>query len=74
MRVSDPRLVGITNDVFEDDGKHYVTLWFEAAHLSGEAAGLATYELTEVGWFHENALPEALFLPLRNLLQGRVVA
>src|ERR1700730_2512396 len=26
----------ITNDFFEDEGKHYVTIWMEGDYLSGE--------------------------------------
>jgi len=66
-----PRFVGVTNDVFEADGKHYVTLWFETEHVRGEAYVRAENELSEVAWFPEDDLPEPLFLPLRNLLDGR---
>ncbi len=62
---------GITNDVFDDEGRHYVTLWFQAEHLSGEPAVAAPYEMSEVGWFDWDALPAPLFKPLQNLLAGR---
>ena len=73
VEVGTPRLVAVTNDIFEADGKHYVTLWFEAEHIRGEAHARATDELSEVGWFREDELPEPLFLPLRNLLGGRKI-
>jgi 8-oxo-dGTP diphosphatase len=68
------RLIGVTNDMFEKEEEHYITLWFEAEHQSGDPAALADYELDAVGWFREDALPETLFLPLRNLLEGRTLA
>ena len=74
VAIGPPRLLGITNDVFEETGKHYITLWFEAEHESGEAAALADDELDAVGWFDEEALPEPLFPPLMNLLAGRTLA
>lgn len=55
------------------DGKHYVTLWFEAEHVRGEAYVRADDELSEVAWFPKDDLPEPLFLPLRNLLDGRKI-
>ena len=73
VEVVSPRFVGLTNDVFEVEKKHYVTLWFEAEHRCGEPRVVAADELTEVGWFDEEALPSPLFLPLQNLLEGRVV-
>lgn len=63
----------ITNDIFEREGKHYVTLWMEAEYLSGEACINAPDELTEVAWYDWNELPENLFLPMVNLLKGDVV-
>ena len=61
----------VTNDFFEAEGKHYVTLWFQAEHLSGEADVAAPEEMSEVGWFSWDELPTPLFLPLRNLLDGK---
>ena len=68
------RFLGVTNDVFADHAKHYVTLWFGAEHEAGEASRLASHELDEVAWFREDALPERLFPPLQRLLEGRIVA
>jgi 8-oxo-dGTP diphosphatase len=61
----------VANDFFEAEGRHYVTLWFQAEHLSGEADVAAPQEMAEVGWFRWDELPRPLFLPFRNLLGGR---
>lgn len=71
VEVANVRFRAVTNDVFEDEGKHYVTVWMEGDYRSGEASVAADYELTEVGWFPWSALPSPLFLPLENLLAGR---
>jgi 8-oxo-dGTP diphosphatase len=68
--IAEVRFRAITNDVFEAEGMHYITIWMEGRHLAGEPAIEAAYEMTEVGWFPWDALPEPLFLPLRNLLDG----
>ena len=73
IAVGAPRFVGVTNDVFEAEGKHYVTLWFEASYAAGEPTVRAADELTEVAWLPEDQLPEPLFLPLRNFLAGRAL-
>ena len=44
---------------------------FEAEYVDGEVGVRAPDELRDVGWFEEDRLPEPLFLPLRNLLDGR---
>ncbi len=64
--------LGVTNDVFEKEQKHYITLWFDAAYQSGEAQVKAPKEESEVGWFHRDALPQPLFFPLQHLLDGNV--
>ncbi len=61
----------ITNDVYSVEGKHYITIWMEAQYLSGEASVCAPYEMSEIGWFDLEYLPEPLFLPLANLLSGK---
>jgi 8-oxo-dGTP diphosphatase len=71
VRITDLTFRGITNDVFETYGKHYITLWFEGKYVSGEAVVNAPYEASQVGWFAWNSLPQPLFLPFRNLLDGK---
>lgn len=61
----------ITSDVFVAEGKHYITIWMEGRYARGEARPVAEYEMSAVGWFHWDDLPEPLFLPLENLLAGR---
>ena len=64
------RFIGVTNDVFGSEGRHYVTLWYEADASSGEARFETPEEHAELGWFSEDALSERLFPPLRHLLEG----
>lgn len=72
VEVGEPRFVGITNDVLEEEGLHYVTLWYEADHRAGDGEPVAQYELAEARWFEEDDLPTPLFAPLRHLLAGEV--
>lgn len=68
--ITDVKFRVITNDVFEAEQKHYITIWMESKYVSGEPKVSAPYEESEVGWFTWDALPEPLFLPLQHLLSG----
>ena len=70
IEVRNVRFLGVTNDVFEAEARHYVTLWMEAEYHSGTARVLADHEMSEVRWFPSGALPPDLFLSLRHLLDG----
>lgn len=72
LAIESPRFVGVTNDVF-DEGRHYVTLWFDAVCEHGEPRIAAPYEVGEIGWFEADSLPDPLFPPLRRLLDGNVL-
>jgi 8-oxo-dGTP diphosphatase len=71
VEVADVRFRAITNDVFAAEGKHYITIWMQGTYLSGDPAPYAADEVAEVGWFAWDGLPQPLFLPLENLVQGR---
>lgn len=70
LTISNVSFRAITNDVFTDEHDHYVTIWMQAEHFSGEAKVAAPSEESEVGWYALDALPEPLYLPLANLLKG----
>jgi 8-oxo-dGTP diphosphatase len=67
----DMQFIAITNDIFESPGKHYITIWMQAEYRSGEPKISAEYEVAQLGWFRWDKLPEPLFLPLKNLLEGK---
>ena len=73
LLVSSVRFRALTNDVFEDDAKHYITIWMEASRHVGEPRLMAEYESSEMAWFKWAALPEPLFRPLKNLIEGRII-
>ena len=72
ISVSNVQFVAITNDLVPDNGKHYLTVWMRAdADDNAVAKVCDTDEITEVGWFSMNALPEPLHVCFDNLLKGR---
>lgn len=68
--VSNLEFVAITNDVFLDTGKHYVTIWMRGDPDDAEPTVGDADEIAEVGWFEPAALPAPLFLFFENLLAG----
>ncbi|HYK85592.1 MAG TPA: NUDIX domain-containing protein [Ktedonobacteraceae bacterium] len=71
VTISNPKFRVVTNDVFEKEQKHYITVWFEAEYVSGEPKVSAPEEESDVGWFTWDNLPQPLFLPLQHLLEGK---
>jgi 8-oxo-dGTP diphosphatase len=71
IEIGNVRFVAVTNDIFKDSGKHYITLWMRADHLSGKPRIAAEQEVAEVGWFNWEFLPSPLFVPLENLMNHK---
>jgi 8-oxo-dGTP diphosphatase len=69
LDVTDIRFRSITNDIFDQQGRHYITIWMNGKSRSGEPTIAAEKEVAEIGWFAWNAFPQPLFLPLENLLK-----
>ena len=69
LDVTDIRFRAVTNDVFDQQGKHYITIWMDGKSTSGQPYIAAEKEVAEIGWFAWNSLPNPLFLSLENLLK-----
>jgi 8-oxo-dGTP diphosphatase len=69
--ITDVTFLAITNDVFEMEQKHYITIWMAGRHASGTPMMNAVHEMSALDWFSWDALPEPLFLPFEQLLTGR---
>ena len=60
-----------SNDIFEMEGKHYVTLFVSAKCQYGDPELKEPDKCVQWRWFRPSDLPTPLFLPLINLLQSR---
>lgn len=69
--IDEPKFRMVTNDVFEQEHEHAITIWMEARYVSGEPQVKAPDEESSIGWFQWTSLPEPLFLPLRHMLEGQ---
>ena len=66
--VVDIKFRAVTNDIFEETGKHYITVWMEGKAV-GEPFIAAEREVEEFGWFAWDSLPQPLFLTMENLVK-----
>jgi 8-oxo-dGTP diphosphatase len=73
VSIKNIRFGAVTNDYFEKENKHYVTVWMLSDHDSGEASILEPDTFIEQGWFNFENLPEPLFLPWNQLLQSNFI-
>jgi 8-oxo-dGTP diphosphatase len=59
-----------TNDIFENEQKHYITICMIADFAFGEVKVMEPHKCEKWGWFDWNQLPQPLFLPTINQLKA----
>ncbi|HEX8946922.1 MAG TPA: NUDIX hydrolase [Candidatus Paceibacterota bacterium] len=62
------RFIGVTNDIFPEAEKHYITL-FMTGTARGEPELREPEKCEEWGWFPIDDLPQPLFPPIVHLLE-----
>lgn len=73
LRIKNIRFGAVTNDYFEKEGKHYVTIWMLSDYESGEATILELDKYVDQDWFDFDTLPSPLFLPWEQLLKSEFI-
>lgn len=58
-----------TNDIFEKEEKHYITLFLTADYDAGEVRVMEPEKCDGWEWFDWNDLPQPLFLAINNFLK-----
>ncbi len=71
IEINNIRKGPFTNDFFAKEGKHYITLFMLADHVRGDPEIKEPHKCEEWRWFNWDALPEPLFLSLKNLKQQK---
>lgn len=69
IKIKNIRFAAVTNDLFREEGKHYITLFMVSEYESGEEKILEPEKCDRLGWFEWKDLPRPLFLPITNLLK-----
>lgn len=70
--VKNVRVVGMTNDVFSEEGKHYVTVFVCGEYAGGQARAMEQEKIASVEWVSPEMLPMPLFLPTMNFVRQGV--
>jgi len=73
VTIDSATLVAVTNDVFPESGKHYVTLWLRASGIGNETPRTTPGETSDVAWFKPDSLPSPLFTSLADLIAGKSI-
>ena len=69
IKIKNIRFETITNDIFKEEGKHYITIFMLCEHDSGEVKVMEPEKCEKWDWFEWNNFPEPLFIPIQNLLK-----
>ena len=69
LTVENIRFLGCTNDFFEKEQKHYVTIWMRADYKSGTLTLCEPDKCEGWQWFDIDALPQPLFVTVHNFLK-----
>lgn len=63
VEITNIRLLAATNDLFEQDGKHYISIWMEADWAANEPQSQEPDKVTNIQWHSLTDLPSPLFEP-----------
>jgi 8-oxo-dGTP diphosphatase len=67
--ISCPQFTAVTNDVFSEENKHYVSIFLNAEYPKDQwIQNLEPKKLVSWEWVDIKGLPQNLFLPLKNLI------
>jgi 8-oxo-dGTP diphosphatase len=68
IEITNVRRLTFTEDHFNDDDKHFITLYVVSDWLSGEPQVQEPDKQESLGWYAWDELPQPLFLPIQNLV------
>jgi 8-oxo-dGTP diphosphatase len=69
LHVRDIKIGTFTNDIFENENKHYITIFTLTEIESGEVKIMEPEKCEKWEWFDWNDLPDNIFMPMRNLIK-----
>ena len=69
VSIKNIRFGTITNDMFKEEGKHYITIYMISDYDSGDVKIMEPHKCERWGWFDFDSLPAPLFLAMQNLLK-----
>ena len=74
LEITSPKMIAVTNDIFPDDNKHYVSIFLRTKYdHKQEIQNREPDKILLWDWFDIDQLPDNLFLPLQNLLKNNPI-
>jgi 8-oxo-dGTP diphosphatase len=67
LEIFDITFATVTNDMFEKENKHYITIFVKSKNTDGVPKIMEPNKCLKWDWFSWDNLPKPLFLPLENL-------
>lgn len=71
LHIDNLKIGAVTNDIFESENKHYVTVWMTSHWRSGEPEILEPHKCLEWRWVDFDTLPQPLFLTWNQLFDSQ---
>lgn len=73
LEIKNVRFGAVTNDMFTDEGKHYVTIWVLSDYAGGTERIMEPEKCTAMEWRTFDTLPQPLFLTWNQLLASEFI-
>jgi len=70
VKIKNLRFGTITNDIFEREDKHYITIYMISDYDSGEVKNMEPEKCEGWEWFEWDNLPEPLFLCTKHFIDS----
>jgi 8-oxo-dGTP diphosphatase len=70
IKIKNTKFLTATNDIFEKENKHYVTIIMLAEYDSGKVEIMEPEKCMKWNWFSWEGLPNPLFTPIINLIKS----
>ncbi|MFH1246845.1 MAG: NUDIX domain-containing protein [Candidatus Micrarchaeota archaeon] len=71
VEIKNVKVLGITEDFFTVENRHFITIFVDSELASGEAKIMEPEKASELSWVSLDNLPSPLFLPLKNFAEGK---
>lgn len=68
LLIAHQKLMGVTNDIFQQENKHYITLHMLSDISGGALALREPHKCEQWKWFKPTQMPDPLFLTIRNFV------
>lgn len=70
IEIKNVRFAVVTNDIFPNEEKHYVTIFMIADYSAGEVKVMEPEKCAEWKWFDWNNPPQPLFISGQNFIKS----